>query len=82
MNHRTPRRALLRGALAATASAPWLTIGSASAIDYSELPEDAKELSAYLAEQQLWIRWQNLPVTTYRTQPAQKYPFFYPLCGP
>jgi hypothetical protein len=82
MKNRASHRTFLRCALAATASVPALTMRWAKAVDYSELPEEAKGLSGYLAEQQVWVRWQNLPLTTYRAQITQKYPFFYPLCGP
>lgn len=29
----------------------------------------------------VWIRWKNNPVTCYRAETVQKYPYFYPLCS-
>lgn len=32
--------------------------------------------------QQLWVRKNNVVLTSYRAHPSQKYPFFYPVMGP
>jgi len=42
----------------------------------------AEKLTAYELDHQVWVRWYNLPLTTYRAHPTQKYPWFYPLTGP
>lgn len=39
-------------------------------------------LTAYQEGPQIWIRWNNEVVTSYRAHPSQKYPYFYPLAGP
>jgi len=75
------RRTFLKRSLAAAASVPFFA-GTTAARDYAELPEEAKGLTAYQIGKQIWIRWQNEPVTTYRAHPTQKYPYFYPLNGP
>lgn len=46
-------------------------------------PEPAyEELSAYQEGPQIWIRWNNTLLTSYRAHATQKYPWLYPLAGP
>jgi len=45
-------------------------------------PAEAHGLSAYQMGQQIWIRWNNRILTSYRAHPTQKYPYFYPVTGP
>ena len=51
------------------------------AIDYTQPVPDAKGLTAYLKDEQVQLRWHNMPLTAYRAKPSQKYPYFYPLNG-
>jgi len=39
-------------------------------------------ISAYQIGPQIWVRWQNKLLTSYRAHPSQKYPHLYPLAGP
>jgi hypothetical protein len=45
-------------------------------------PPGAEELTHYQLGPQIFLRWNNAPLTCYRAQPQQKYPYFYPLIGP
>ena len=47
--------------------------------DRSKPDPKAKNLTAYPKNGQIQFRWNNLPLTVYRAQPALKYPYFYPL---
>jgi len=51
------------------------------AIDYLKPVPEAKGLTSYLKDGQVQIRWNNMPITAYRANPAVKYPYFYPLNG-
>ena len=42
----------------------------------------ADKLTAYQDGPQIWIRWANQLLTSYRAHPTQKYPYLYPLAGP
>lgn len=42
----------------------------------------AEKLTAYQDGPQVWVRWANRLLTSYRAHPSQKYPYFYPLAGP
>ena len=44
--------------------------------------EHCTTYSPDFADKNLWIRKDNLPLATYRTNPNQKYPYIYPLAGP
>lgn len=39
-------------------------------------------LTVYELGPQIWIRWNNRPLTCYRAHRSQKYPYMYPLAGP
>jgi hypothetical protein len=43
---------------------------------------EAAGLTAYLKDDSLQIRFDNLPLVAYRAQPSLKYPYFCPLNGP
>lgn len=45
-------------------------------------PPGAEGLTHYQLGPQIWLRWDNAPLTSYRAHPTQKYPYFYPLVGP
>ncbi len=51
------------------------------AIDFKNPVPEANGLTAYLKDAQVQLRWTNMPLTTYRANPSQKYPYFYPLNG-
>ncbi|MBN2310169.1 MAG: PmoA family protein [Candidatus Hydrogenedentes bacterium] len=51
------------------------------AVDYTEPVPEAEDLTAYLRDAQVQVRWNNMPLTVYRAHPSQKYPYFYPLNG-
>lgn len=78
------RRDLIKFSVAASAAwgASRLAGRSALARDYNEPVPGAEKLTAYLNGGQVVVRWNNAILTTYRTGPLQKYPYFYPLSGP
>ena len=39
-------------------------------------------LTAYQEGPQIWVRWNNEILTSYRAHSTQKYPYFFPLTGP
>ena len=51
-------------------------------MDFDKPPAEAEKLTVYQNHGQVFIRWNNLPLTVYRTQPGLKYPYFSPLIGP
>jgi len=75
------RRDLLKSVLAAT-----VPLGAASAISeaFAQIkPEPGSDkLTAYQDGPQIWIRWANRLVLSYRAHPTQKYPYLYPFSGP
>ena len=79
MDKKLSRRRLLAGMMTGLASG-YLSRTS-NAIDYIELPEKDKGLTANQAEHKVWIRWQNRIVTVYRAHPTQIFPYLYPLNG-
>ncbi len=67
----------------------WLkTVGTlpgvlaAQAIDRSKPPAEARGLSAYEEGGKVIVRWRNRPLTTYRANTDQRFPYFYPVLGP
>ena len=77
------RREMIRTSVMATSALafshiPSLTFGA----DYTEPVEGSKGLTAYQKDGRILIRYDNLPVLSYRTSPDAKYPYFYPLAGP
>lgn len=61
-----------RAAAAAAAKAPAAAPAS----------EDTRGLSVYELGPQIWIRFNNRPLTCYRAHRSQKYPYLFPLSGP
>ena len=43
---------------------------------------DSEELTNYQIGPQIWLRWHNEPLMSYRAHPTQKYPYFFPVMGP
>ncbi|MEX2172534.1 MAG: DUF6807 family protein [Pirellulales bacterium] len=86
---RFSRRGLLRGAavgVAASTVGP-LRIGAfgpsvALATDFEQSPAEAVGLTAYEREGQVFIRWNNSLVVSYRAHASLKYPYLSPLVGP
>lgn len=83
-NHQPTRRNFLRAGMAAAGVplALQLLPSTAKAIKYSEPVPGSDKVTAYQAERQIWIRWKNAALTSYRAHSTQKYPYFYPLTGP
>ncbi|WP_339911247.1 PmoA family protein [Symmachiella dynata] len=52
------------------------------AIDYPQPVPEANGLTAYCNHSNLIVRYDNLPILSYRAQSNLKYPYFYPLNGP
>ncbi len=81
MNRPVPtRRDFLKSALAAVPlGAAW---AGPSAVAQIKPEPGADKLTAYQGGPQIWIRWANSLVTSYRAHPSQKYPYLYPFAGP
>lgn len=75
------RRTFLQSAAAAPVVAA-LAAPSVRAADFVKPVPEAAGLTAYLKDDSLQIRFDNLPVLAYRAQPSLKYPYFCPLNGP
>ncbi len=73
------REALRNVALAGAAVA--VCHRNAGAIDYTEAVPEAKGLTAYLKDEQVQLRLNNMPLGVYRAQSSLKYPYFHPLNG-
>jgi hypothetical protein len=52
------------------------------AVDLNESPAEAKGLTAYESQKQVFVRWNNSVVVTYRAHDSLKFPYFGPLIGP
>ena len=50
--------------------------------EYRKPVPEAKDLTAYLKDDKVQVRWNNMPLTVYRAGASLKYPYFYPLIGP
>jgi hypothetical protein len=75
----TRRDFLKRSLLAAIPAAAPLAM-SAAAQGQSEPGLD--KLTAYQEGPQIWIRWTNGPLVSYRAHATQKHPYLYPFAGP
>ncbi|MEX2306818.1 MAG: DUF6807 family protein [Pirellulales bacterium] len=54
----------------------------AFATDLEKPPVEAEGLTAYQNQKQVFIRWNNSVVVTYRAHDSLKFPYFGPLVGP
>jgi hypothetical protein len=54
----------------------------AYAADYTQPVKGSEGLTAYQKDQRILVRYNNLPVLSYRASSNAKYPYFYPLVGP
>jgi hypothetical protein len=77
--HRGTRRSFLVRSLSAAAGVG--VIGRVAVAQIKPQP-GADKLTAYQFGPQVWVRWGDNPLTSYRAHPTQKYPYFYPLSGP
>lgn len=78
------RRAFLT-ASGAAAAVPLLGLGAPGVAARSSAHvsiENVEGMSAYQLGPQIWLRWNNRPLTCYRAHRSQKYPYFFPVQGP
>ena len=82
--HRIRRRDLLAGAAFGVAASGLTGIGRgvALATDLEKAPIEAEGLTAYCNQKQIFVRWNNSVVVTYRAHDSLKFPYFGPLVGP
>lgn len=78
---RPTRRAFLKASLAAGVAVPAVSLGRLAMAQPKPEP-GADKLTAYQIGPQVWVRWANQPLTSYRAHPTQKYPYFFPVSGP
>lgn len=86
---RLNRRNFIRASLATLAAPAVARMGVSGAAAQQVRPE-AKNLTHYQEAEiggkehgpTIFLRWNNEALVTYRAQPQQKYPYFYPLMGP
>jgi hypothetical protein len=76
------RRDLLKRSLLAAGGAAGLSIGAGVARGQIKPEPGADKLTAYQDGPQIWVRWANAILTSYRAHATQKYPYLYPLTGP
>jgi hypothetical protein len=85
MDNNLPRRHVLKYALAAAAAPIGGRLAAPAAVAQPEPVPGADKLTVYQVEPgdpQIWVRWANRVLTSYRAHPSQKYPYLYPLSGP
>lgn len=76
------RREFLRLA-AATGSLSLVSSWNGAAIAAAApAADEGQGLTTYELGPQIWVRWNNRPLTCYRAHRSQKYPYLYPLSGP
>lgn len=80
MSRTCSRRELFRWS--ATAAPAAIFLAGRGARGQPKPEPGADKLTAYQDGPQIWVRWNNLLVTSYRAHPTQKYPYLYPLSGP
>ena len=79
LNRRDLIKAVAGGVTMAAVTHPRSTLQAA---DFTDPVPEASGLTAYLKDDSIQVRFDNLPVLAYRAASAQKYPYFYPLNGP
>src|SRR5512134_3290651 len=85
MTQTFPRRRFLKVVVAASPlpfSAHLAAAAVARATAASTASEEGAGLTVYELGPQIWIRYNNRPLTCYRAHRSQKYPYFFPLSGP
>jgi len=82
MNTTISRRVFLKSSLAA-AAVPLAVQSNAGVPPAKPAAEPGTDgLTTYQLGPQIWVRWNNRPLTCYRAHRSQKYPYLYPLAGP
>lgn len=79
------RRQFVRVSALAAATAPAVLSArgqAAPAAGQLRQAPDSADLTHYQIGPQIWLRWNNEPLTSYRAHPTQKYPYFFPVSGP
>jgi len=84
MKNRFCRREFMKFTAAATA---WpLVLKSSPAAETKQAtkpaPDESLGLTTLQVGPQIWVRWNNRLLTSYRAHRSQKYPYLYPLAGP
>jgi hypothetical protein len=83
MKQRMPRRRFLARSLAAGAVSTLGGLPTGGSAAAAIAPKSgAEKLTTYQFGPQIWLRWADEPVVSYRAHPTQKYPYFYPVSGP
>jgi hypothetical protein len=80
MSTRLSRRQFVTTTLAASTFP--LTLGSRGAFAAAAPAAGPDALLAYQDGPQVWVRWNNRVLLSYRAHTTQKYPYVYPLAGP
>ena len=62
--------------------AAWSVTESLRAVDYDKPAPGSEKLTAEQSNGLMVFRWNNRTIGAYRAQSSQKFPYFYPLCGP
>ncbi len=62
--------------------AAWSGARSLQAVDYDKPAPGSEKLTAEQSNGLMVFRWNNRTIGAYRAQSSQKFPYFYPLCGP
>ena len=77
------RRNFLQSASACVAMSLVKPLSAAESLKpTSSLTADSQGLTTYQSGPQIWIRWNNRLLTSYRAHGSQKLPYMYPLAGP
>jgi len=80
MTHGIDRRRWLQRVTQSLAA--WGAAGSLPAVDYDKPAPGSEKLTAEQTNGLLVFRWNNRTIGSYRAHSTQKFPYFYPLCGP
>lgn len=73
-----PRRRFLKAALSGVA---WSLASPPRVLPGAE-DREGRGLTSYQIGPQIWVRWNNRLLTSYRAHPTQKYPYLFPIAGP
>jgi hypothetical protein len=77
------RREMLRASVMATSALALAQLPSISfGADFTKPVKESEGLTAYQRDQRILVRYDNIPVLSYRASSDAKYPYFYPLSGP
>lgn len=78
------RRQLFVRAASTVAASGCAALGHEAAygIDFERTPPEAAGLTAYTRDRQVFVRWNNAVVVSYRAHDSLKFPYLGPLAGP